>query len=1337
LKKNRFLFLLIFIAIQVFAQNNNFVHYGLNEGISQGAIRVILKDTDGFVWLGTQDGLNRFDGNSFKIYRHNNQDPHSISGNYINALLDDTDKIWIATANDGLCYYDKKLDDFKHVGAKNANCTALAKDAKGNIYAVYNNGLVVYTLKEKKIIKNKNRFENLKNIRLTSIFINDKQALFMGSEEGNLYYADLLDKTNILQVSYPSIPIKTINSISRYKDNELWLGSNSGLYHYDRLNKSFQKVCIDSSYHNNTENFVIYDIVQVADFYYIASDNGLFFTRIFDEKIGKFKYVENFKGDKNNINSITSNRVYDLLIDKNTLWIGTNKLDILSLNESVFKTINTTSKIRINNDFVFSIFKTNNYTFIGTRNGLNCIDNKGNLSIISKENTNNKLTYNVIRGINKDSNNNLWLATTKGVSVISLDDFDPNNPKIKSIYFDDSNPKSLSHNNTRSIFIDHSNQIWVATFGGGINKFIGNLKTNDFSFTRYTSLQNKNPISSDFTYNISQDSNDNYWISTKKGLNKLSFKANNTAVFSLFDKVNKKINTNAILTTYQDKKRDIIWVGSHTGLYKINKKTKEIKSYTKKDGLTSSVVYSILEDTDEKLWLSTNLGLFSFDKDTEIFTNFSVKDGLQSSEFNLGALYNDHNTLYFGGVNGVNYFKPKDINKLYSEGNLIFTSLRVKDSEISPSKHADILKNNIINAKKITLNHDQFPAYLSFSDLNYSQARSSEFVYKLLPNDTEWNKLNERKEIQLLNLAAGNYKIQVQGKSNHIFWKKTPLEITLFVKAAWYKSRLAYLFYTLLFLATIILLYRFQFERKLNQREVTRLKELNDLKTKLYANITHEFRTPITVILGMAQNLKENVSNRDKKSKTALEMIERNANSLLNLVNQILDLAKLEKGKLKLNLAQGNIINHLKYITESYTSFAKDKKIDLVFYNEIDEIIMDYDAEKISLVLKNLISNAIKFCRENDKIIVHVKQDEKTSKLIIIVKDTGIGISKKDLAFIFDRFYQADKKDQQNIGGTGIGLALTKELLKMMNASIQVTSTLTKGTTFSINIPINKAHSTQQSTAYKKTKSIALQIEKEPNTISQDDKALPIALVVEDNKDVATYILSCLEGTYQTLFAENGKIGISLALTHTPDIIISDIMMPEINGFEVCEILKKDEKTNHIPIILLTAKTSQESKIEGLSYGADAYLTKPFHKKELLIRAKKMIELRNILQEKYKNATSWKVQAENTLPNKNDVFINKIITKITENIDDNAFNSTELAKSLFLSESQLYRKLKALTNTSTAIFIRKVRLQKAKQLIESTDKTIAEICYETGFNDPSWFSKAFKQEFGFSPSIKR
>ncbi|MEL7248750.1 MAG: ATP-binding protein [Bacteroidota bacterium] len=520
--------------------------------------------------------------------------------------------------------------------------------------------------------------------------------------------------------------------------------------------------------------------------------------------------------------------------------------------------------------------------------------------------------------------------------------------------------------------------------------------------------------------------------------------------------------------------------------------------------------------------------------------------------------------------------------------------------------------------------------------------------------------------------------------------------------------------------------YRARRQRE-EQQAALQQEQIYQQKARLYTNITHEFRTPLTVIMGMAEEIK-------RKPREAQEMIKRNANNLLQLVNQILDLSKLESGNLQLKLQQQDVVQLLLYISESFQSLADTKQVKLTTYNEIDELWMDIDPDKLQQIVSNLLSNAIKFTSVHGKVIMHINQVQSNtggSQLRLKVKDNGIGIAADELELIFDRFYQVNSPNKvPEHAGTGIGLALCKELVELMNGTISVKSELGQGTTFEVLIPVQRTTARASTTNIPQAKETTVVQEPLLKGVAEEQ---PLLLIVEDNPDVVSYIKTCLEDHYRILTAVNGQLGIDTATAEIPDIIISDVMMPEKNGYEVCAALKTDQRTSHIPIVLLTAKHTDEDKIQGLQQGADAYLTKPFNKAELLVRLKQLVALRQTLRSRYGEVELARVR-DNAPNNPNDAFLLQLHELLAANLSDADFGIPQICKGLGLSRSQLYRKLTALTSKSSSHYIRSIRLHKAKKLLETTKLNVSEVAYDVGFSDPLYFSRVFSQEFGFPPS---
>jgi signal transduction histidine kinase/AraC-like DNA-binding protein len=517
----------------------------------------------------------------------------------------------------------------------------------------------------------------------------------------------------------------------------------------------------------------------------------------------------------------------------------------------------------------------------------------------------------------------------------------------------------------------------------------------------------------------------------------------------------------------------------------------------------------------------------------------------------------------------------------------------------------------------------------------------------------------------------------------------------------------------------------------------THLEELDKMKTQFFTNISHEFRTPLTVISGMAEQIEENPERWTHKG---LAMIKRNSHNLLDLVNQILDLRKLESGKLSANYVLGDVVAYIQYIMDSFHALAEAQDIQLRYQGIQDALEMDYDPEKLLRILSNLLDNAIKFTPAGGQISLETAQADK--QFIIKVTDTGIGIAEDQLPNIFERFFYTQASPATAPKGSGIGLSLVKELVRLMGGEIAATSKLGEGTTFDLRLPIHQNADRQgqdvatsgfmESKATRAGQWEALKLASQ----QRSEAELPSLLIMEDNLDVAQYLVACLEGRYRLAVVHDGQAGIDKALTEVPDLIISDVMMPEKNGYEVCQTLKSDDKTSHIPIVLLTAKADTASRIEGFEHGADAYLAKPFEKKELLIRLEKLLELREQLQARYRSAEGFADSSERHTQ-KEDKFVISLRQVVEEHIDDENFGIKELCKAMLMSRTQLHRKVKALTGRSTSSFVRSIRLGKAKELLANTDWNIAQIAYEVGFKDPKYFSRTFAEEFGLSPKLAR
>jgi len=1308
-----FLFLCV-VSLITHAQNFTFSHYGLDEGLPQETIHCIENDANGFIWLGTSDGVVRFDGQDFFVPQPDLGSGLDMAGYRIGALRSKDHYLYVGTSQNGLLRYNQKFETIHQFGESNSNCTRLVHYKDMIIAAFYNNGLAV--------IDKHHNFQPYKGQnhipkKITALAVKD-HVIFIGTDEGHIYKATIGDLRTSGPAFYYELITKTNTAINNliYLDGELWAVTNEGILQYSETTHSFFEIPIVKN--NRSLLYNVSTMTYANGYYYIGTaSNGLLITEF---NLHKFNVIKHFIADKKyDASTINSDGINDLFIADNLLFIGNINLDITAIKtQDVFK--QPTDNFNLDNPSVFAVYDTEDFLFTGSSSGLVISSNKNPLKF-------NVLTqHNRVRGITADNKNNIWFVTNKGAFIIPLKHLNIENPTIIKAPINLTDPSQLPAENMRSVYKDRSGNIWIVTFNAGFSKFVGNVASNDLKFKTYSPEK----LASVFTLSMVEDNANNYWMSTQKGLSKLNFKNNELISVKNYDE-SSGLATRGVLSSFIDS-QNTLWVASRKGLnqYDINSDT--FLSYGKREGLTNTFVYNINEDDLGNLWLSTNGGLFKFNKTSKEFTNYNPKDGVQSTEFNLGATFKNENTgqLYFGGINGLNVFDPNRISELDKEGELKFTSLKIKDDYVMPNT-SYILSTTISNAEEINLNYDDFPVNLKFAALDFRPNSNINYVYKLLPEDTEWNALGSENTIQLLNLSSKSYTLQIQGKSRNDLWQKPPLELGINVTPPWYKSTVAYVLYLLVFLGIVYAFYIISLQRQIAGQESRRLKDLDALKSRFITNITHEFRTPLTIILGYLSNLKERFAEK-KDVNTALNTIEQNSNNLLDLVNQMLDLAKLEKGQLSVNLIQIDIVNFIRHIVESFKSIATDKGISLKFSSTPNQIIMDFDAEKMRQIMTNLISNAIKFSPKDSELNIRLSKKD-SSTLEIEVADEGYGISEAELPFIFDRFYQVENTQHKVSQGTGVGLALTKELILLLNGSIDVNSEVNKGTTFSILLPITTNANNKTVNQPERQMTIGTVVPQIDDVISDEDSNS--VLIVEDNADMARYIASCLKPQYKITFAKNGKEGIALAESQIPDIIVTDVMMPIMDGYELTQHLQQNTNTNHIPIIMLTSKAMQEDKLEGITSGADAYLTKPFQKEELLLRMQMLIAKRKQLQKRYRvNTIVEQKQAQPKPKDKKLIFLNTVIQHIQDHIEDSDFGAKELAKAMAMSNSQLYRKLKAISNTSTALFIRKVRLEKGKEMLKTTDLSISEIAYATGFNDPNWFSKTFKEEFNQSPT---
>lgn len=924
--------------------------------------------------------------------------------------------------------------------------------------------------------------------------------------------------------------------------------------------------------------------------------------------------------------------------------------------------------------------------------------------------------------IKKDGKGNIWCPLYSGYSKKGyLARLQPDQARMDSFYMEMGFGRYDFLSDNQIAFEAYNNLYLLNTQTG---------KTKQLTKESTLNIPNPNQVF------VSSDSL--IWVACSKGLLRIDPRTGEQEWIKL---LNKRV---AVMRIHEDAKGRF-WLGTIiNGVLIYDRSNGTIKTIDKTNGLSNNMVVSLLEDDDGVIWAGTYYGLTLLSQEGVVIGKIFEEDGLAENECNRwSALKLDDGRLCFGSNAGLSFIDPSLLKKRIQEGTpprIYLTKLSNKvpgESLIS----TDLLPRFEQN-ERIVLPAENRNLKINFALSNYIAPEKSTFAYLIEGRGEGWNYIGNQRQLALNALPAGKYNILIKGADGWGRWSAQPIIIPVTVREYFFKTWWAFGLLVLVILTPLYFIRKYQIRQLLEHAENQRLHEIDSLKTKLYNNITHEFRTPLTVISGMADMIEKPVETK--------ELILRNSKRLLHLVNQMLGLAKLDSGKLEVHWQQGDVVVYLKYILEAFRSYATTKNIDLTFYSEIKSMNMDYDPEKLQHVVTNLLSNAVKFTPAHGKIVFQVT-NHADKELVIEVKDTGIGMEAEHLSYIFDRFYQIDAMHPHKGEGTGIGLALTKELVELMGGDISVESVTGEGSDFKVVLPIHRLAEAVSDEPFElddgfRSELANTQVSVIDPTLDDetDEPALPIILLIEDNADVATYLISCLEGQYQVVYAENGQLGIDKALETIPDVIISDVMMPEKDGFEVCQALKNDELTSHIPIILLTAKADVESRLEGLNVGADAYLSKPFLKEELFIRLEKLVELRQVLQGRYANfelpepqeipsATATK---QVTVPLE-DAFLKKVNQTIEDHLDEASFDTGQLCQKMGLSQSQLFRKVKALTNKSIVIYIRSYRLHRAKELLLSSNQTISEIAYEVGFTDPSYFTRAFSKEFGVPPSETR
>ncbi len=1372
----RILFILIIVyPVSIFAQriDNQLEWINADETLSNSTVRAIVQDKLGFMWFGTSNGLFRYDGYNIEHFKHEAGNENSLSSSLINTLLiDHSGNIWIGTQNSGLDKLNLETLAFTHFKNDPLNINSLSTNSVNSLQVDYQ-GSIWVALRQGGIDKfnpELNEFihfrhsdqdvESISTDEVATLYNDGNKQLWAGTWFGGLNCINLLPLTEKnVNKSFPFIFGKTskTNSVlafARLKNGELLVGTyNNGLY-IIRANQEIVKA--ETLYHwaKSLSNFSILSIKESSKgILYIGTAQGLALVNLKDQSLKLYTNKFNLPGS-----GLKDNEIYSLFEDQTgVLWIGTKK----GLNKLVpkrfelFKTDANSNELASNNVLSF-VEKDTKTIWIGTWGaGIFQYDLKTNQSVQSFSGIKDQKYSDFIWSLYKDQQNTIWVGTNdKGFYSYSL-----SSGKFKFY-----NLPGLNNLSVTCFYEDVHQNFWIGTWQGLI-KF--NRNTNEFTWFKNI-VGDSNSISNNFVTSLSGDKEGEIWIGTRyEGLNKVSLQP---------DHINYKINryqaseskestiaNNHICCLFVDSKNNL-WIGTEGGgLNKFMDKTNNFSSITEVQGLPSNSIHGITEDKKGRIWISTNNGLAILNDNSELIITYSQSDGLQNNSFNPNACYFTSTGYFlFGGANGFNYFNPDSITINTKLVNTIITDFKVLNKSIKPNEKADDgnipLSKSIEYTKDITLTYSNNNFSFEFSTLDFANPENNNYAYKLVGFDKDWISTSaKRRFATYTNLNPGDYEFVVKGTNGQGFWNQLPTTLNVTVKPPFWKTIWAILLYATALLLLLLLIRKISLDRanlrhsiELANLERDKDNEINQVKVNFFTNISHEFRTPLTLIIAPLEEILSKRSTIKEGIGDKITIMYKNANRLLRLIDQLMDFRKVETKKLTLELELTDIIAYITDIANEFYSLAIQYNKN--FSVEAEKVTFQgwIDKEKVEKIVFNLLSNAFKYTQPGGSINLRISiqnADNRTNSILnnytgnylnLKVIDTGIGINTCELEKIFEPFYRSDHQKMNHQTGTGIGLSLVKEFITLHNGSIKVESVADQGSCFTVEIPLDKE---SYSSAHFLAENLTdIQFSRYNASIPEPEVHdlqvsghHDILLIIEDNDDVRNYLKDSFKAYYKIVEAKDGKEGIQMAFQYIPDLIICDVMMPEMNGIEATSLLKSDVRTSHIPVIMLTARTSMEHQLEGIEVGADLYVTKPFNLLHLETCVRKLIETRKKLRERFSNDISINPD-DLKISTIDETFLRKAIDLTYKHLDDENFSIEQFGSEIFLSRSQLHRKLTALTNQTPSEFVRTIRLKRAAQLLIANKLSIADIAYQTGFNSPAYFTKCFKSYFNIVPS---
>ena len=1413
-----FIILVFLLGKGLFAQEiKRFRHVTVNEGLAHTDATCFTQDANGFMWIGTNSGLQRFDGQQLELFSNTTSTLNQVYNDRITSLEADGDKIWVGTEN-GLHLFDLLTESFVPVKLeyklKNKPEGSISKIVSFNSQVIFLQSGTLYTFlfdRTHNDILVSRLFEkvpylpaNYQGAVVRSLDSDSNKHLWVGTNQGVVGLKQVNERFQYNDFWGNDDEVRTIRnypSLVRYEDGRLWALGGGQLFVFE-VNKQTGK------YHGTLKQFALNDLVksrlgvtnliEISDMLvdrkgdlWLGALNGLFHLR---NPLSSEVQLSLYKASYTDPFSLVSNHISSLFEDHTgCLWIGSwgGGVSWIDLERKKFELIAPhfiDERIVLDNTFVRAlIVDPDGNIWMGTRTkGINIYHPKtGKYTNIYKNiNINEKLTSTEIRSL-FISGRNIYIGTIDGLNILDL-----NTGNIRKIGTSvDAKPGLISKSAIFNILTDKEGNIWIATWQDGINK-ITPQSGGTFSVERFSSSPSSPFVltSNKVNFLFYDKCKNEILASTSKGLNRLILDDNCDVIDLICYRGYEGAGSfnSEYLWPIVKANDSTYWIGTlGGGLSKFviengkrfnNLGKYHAVNYTREDGLPSNDVESLLMDDEGYIWVGGK-GLCRFDPRTEDFWNFDVNDGLQSDGFKIGSAYKSATGyFYFGGINGANFFNPGEITRNTIPTQVAITELKVNNNQVDINPDAKAILNRALPyTSSITLNYKENNFSISFASLHFANPQKCKYRYTLKGYDNSWHFVtNDYPVANYSNLNYGTYRFVVDATNNDGIWSDNPKVLEITITPPWWKSRVAFFVYFLLIALIVYLSYyylgrwiKMRNELKAIEAEEARKEEMHQTKLQFFTNISHEFKTPLTLILTKVEQLLENEISEEEKTKL-LRIIRDNAKRLSNLIKELMDFRKAETGKDKVGATKFNFVDFVQGLLDQFSGEINHKDIDFqveCIDREQSEIYSD--SAKVAKVVFNLISNALKFTPGGGKIHVRIfraqresvgsaykhvyviRSDYKASEYLIFqVSDSGVGISSESISQIFDRFFQL-KSQENNHLGSGVGLAYVKSLILILKGFIHVSSERNVGTEFSVGFPLGVQHLSDEEmkelmeNSMDDVQSIIPDIDQiddlsgervEHGEIAEGmETVTQTILIVEDNDDLRNVLKDHFGRTSRVLEAANGLEALEVMKKRIPDIILSDIMMPEMNGLELCKRVREDINLSHIPVVLLTAKSAVENQIEGLEYGADLYVSKPFSMKLLDLQVNKLLETRTLLKQKY--AADIFADNRDIAQNQKDKrFLDKFIEFVDQHMSEEDFDVDNLCKELNIGRTNLYKKVKSLTGMPMGAFIRSLRLKKAARILKNEDITITEVLYRIGISSNSYFTKSFKEQFGITPS---